>query len=112
MSSLARRAGVTDKWAKKVIEELTKTGQLENPGVRKDAKNVARGVGLDFTVEEENFLLSLRIECSFRPNTEYVNKLKDKYDCNISASTISVWFRERYDYAETYKVPNLVPIDK
>ncbi len=112
MSSLARCAGVTDKWAKKVIEELTKTGQLENPGVRKYTKNVARGVGLDLTVEEENFLLSLRIECPFRPNTDYVNKLKEKYDRDISASTISVWFKERFDYAGTYKVPNLVPIDK
>jgi hypothetical protein len=112
MSSLARRAGVTDKWARKVIDELTETGQLENPGVTKHAKKVARGVGLDFTLEEENFLLSLRIECPFRPNTDYVNKLKDKYDRDISASTISVWFKERYDYAGTYKVPNLVPIDK
>jgi hypothetical protein len=80
--------------------------------VTKHAKIVARGVGLDFTLEEENFLLSLRIKCPFRPNTDYVNKLKDKYDRDISASTISVWFKERYDYAGTYKVPNLVPIDK
>jgi hypothetical protein len=25
---------------------------------------------------------------------------------------ILVWFRERYNYAGTYKVPNLVPMDK
>ena len=112
MSSLARHAGVSDKWAKKVIDELIETGQLENPNITKHDKKVPCGVGLDFTLEEENFLLSLRIECPFRPNTDYVNKLKDKYNRVISASTISEWFKKRYDYAGTYKVPNLVPIDK
>ena len=63
-------------------------------------------------IEGGNFLVSLRIECPFRPNTDYVNKLKEKYDRDLSASTISVWFKERFDYAGTYKVPNLVPIDK
>jgi hypothetical protein len=31
---------------------------------------------------------------------------------DILASMILVWFRERYNYAGTYKVPNLVPMDK
>jgi hypothetical protein len=69
-------------------------------------------VGIDFSLEEEAFLLELRIECPSRPNTDYVAKLKDFYDRDISATKISVWFRERYDYAGTFKVPNLVPIDK
>ena len=75
MSSLVRRAGVTDKWARKVVDELTKSGQLKNPCVTKHNKNVARGVGLDFTLEEEVFLLALWIECLFYPNTDYVAKL-------------------------------------
>jgi hypothetical protein len=98
MSSLARCAGVTEKWARKVVDELTKTGQLENPCVTKRAKNVTRCVGLNFTLEEEVFFLALQIECPFRPNMDYVAKLKDNYDCDISASTISVWFTERCIY--------------
>ena len=92
MSSLARRAGVTDKFARKVVDELTESGELESPCVTKFNKNVDRGVGLDFTLEEEVFLLALRIKCPYRPNTDYVAKLKDNYDRDISASTISVWF--------------------
>jgi hypothetical protein len=72
-------------------------------------KSDSRGV---FSVEEEVFLLALRIDCPFRPNTEYVAKLKDYYDRDVSASNISNWFQKRYEYAGTYKVPNLVPIDK
>jgi hypothetical protein len=112
MRSLAREVLVDDKFAKKVINELTATGHLQNPSITKLSKNVRRGVGLNFTLEEEVFLLSLRIECPYRPNTDYVAKLKDYYDRDVSASTISVWFKERYEYAGTYKVPNLVPIDK
>jgi hypothetical protein len=41
-----------------------------------------------------------------------VAKWKDYYNQDILASMILVWFRDRYDYAGTYKVPNLVPIDK
>jgi hypothetical protein len=73
---------------------------------------VPQNYHLNFTLEEEVFLLALRIECPFHPNTDYVEKLKDYYNQDISASMISVWFRDRYDYAGTYKVPNLVPIDK
>jgi hypothetical protein len=58
------------------------------------------------------FLLALQIECPYHPNTEYVTKLKDCYDRDVSASLILVWFRDRYNYAGTYKVSNLVPIDK
>jgi hypothetical protein len=35
-------------------------------------------------------LLALRIECPFHPNTDYVEKLKDYYNRDISASTIWV----------------------
>jgi hypothetical protein len=72
------------------------------------------GIGINLTLEEEAFLLALRIECPNHPNMDYVAKLKDFYDHDISASsTISVWFRKHYDYTVgTFKVPNLVPIDK
>jgi hypothetical protein len=114
MSSLARCVGVTNNWAKKVIDELTKTGQLVNPDVTKNAKNVPLVVGLEFTQKEKVFLLALQIQCQFRPNTNYVAKLKDPYNRDISATTISVWFRDRFDYAgtDTDKVTNLIPIDK
>jgi hypothetical protein len=37
---------ITDKWAKKVIDELTTTtGQLKNPDVTKQTKNVPHGIG-------------------------------------------------------------------
>ena len=109
---LSKQANMSRKYARKVIEELTVTGQLKNPCVTKKEKNIARGVGLDFTLEEEVFLLALRIECPSRPNTDYVAKLKDYYGKVVSASLISIWFRERFDYAGTFKKPNLVPIDK
>jgi hypothetical protein len=51
MRSLAKHVGVEDKWAEKVIDELTATSQLENPSVTKLAKKVPCGVGLDFTLE-------------------------------------------------------------
>jgi transposase len=109
---LSRHAGVSQGYANKIVQELTTTGGLKNPCATKMGKNVARGVGLDLSLEEEVFLLALRIECPSRPNTDYSGKLKDFYDRDISPTTISVWFRERYDYAGTFKVPNLVPIDK
>jgi hypothetical protein len=87
-------------------------GCLRNPCVTKLEKSVSRGVGLDFSVEEKVFLLAPRIDCPFRPNTDYVAKLKDYYGRDVSASNISNWFQKRYKYAGTYKVPNLVPIDK
>ena len=43
---------------------------------------------------------------------DYVAKLKDYYDRDILASLISTWFWERFDNAGTFKIPNLVPIDK
>jgi hypothetical protein len=81
--------------------------------VTKLEKSVSCGVGLDFSVEEEVFLLALLIDwCPFRPNTDYVAKLKDYYGRDVLASHISNWFQKRYKYAGTYKVPNLVLIDK
>jgi hypothetical protein len=112
MRELARQSKVSPGYARKVVNELSTTGQLRNPCVTKLEKRVARGVALDFTIEEEVFLLALRIDCPFRPNTDYVAKLKDYYDRDVSPSLISNWFKNRFDYAGTYKVPNLVPIDK
>jgi hypothetical protein len=76
----------------------------------KIGKKVTRGVGLDFSVEEEVFLLALHINCPFHPNTDYVAKLKDYYDRDVSALNILNWFQKCYEYAVMYKVPNLVPI--
>jgi hypothetical protein len=53
----------------------------------------------------EVFLLALRIECPSQPNMDYVTKLKDYYDHDISPATILVWFPECLDYAGTFKVP-------
>jgi hypothetical protein len=56
------------------------------------------------------FLLAvLRIECPHCPNTDYMAKLKDFYNRDISVSAVLIC---RYEYAGTYRVPNLVPIDK
>jgi hypothetical protein len=43
---------------------------------------------------------------------DYMAKLKDLHKRDILVSMISVWFRDRYEYAGKHKVPNLVPIDK
>jgi hypothetical protein len=97
LSLASRRVSVTGKWAKKVIDELTATGQLESPDVTKHTENVPCSIGLAFTLEEEVFLLALRIVCPYHPNTEYVTRLKDCYSQDVSASKISVCFRDRYD---------------
>jgi hypothetical protein len=104
--SLASKASVSPYYARKMVNELTVTGCLCNPCSTKLHKNVTRGIGLDFTLEEEVFLLALRIKCPCRPYTDYVAKLKDFYNRDISASTILVWFRDRYEYAGTNKVTN------
>jgi hypothetical protein len=71
------------------------------------------GVGLDFSIEEEVFLLALRIDFSVCLNTHYVAKLKDYYDRDMLASQILIWFKKCFEYAGgTYKVPSLVPINK
>jgi hypothetical protein len=94
--------GVTDKWAKRVIDELlTTTGQLKNPGVIKHSQNISHVVRLNFTLEEEVLLLALQTEWPYRPNMNYVAKLKDFYNQDLSASAILVWFKEWYDYAGT-----------
>jgi hypothetical protein len=77
INSLSKHASVSPKYATKVIEELTITGHLKNPCATKTDKNIARGVDLNFTLEEEVFLLTIRIECPGHPNTDYVAKLKD-----------------------------------
>jgi hypothetical protein len=113
MVSFASKAGVSSYYARKVVNELTVTGCLLcNPCSTKLHKNITCCVSLDFTLEEEVFLLALRIECPYHPNTDYVIKLKDFYNWDILASTILVWFRNSFEYAGTYKVPNVVPIDK
>jgi hypothetical protein len=38
---------------------------------------MSHGLGLGFTLEEEVFLLALRIKCPSLPNTDVVAKLKD-----------------------------------
>jgi hypothetical protein len=80
MVSLASKTGVSPCYARKVVKELTVTGCLRNPCSTKSDNNVTRGISLDFTLEEEVFLLALRIKCPHRPNTDYVAKLKDFYD--------------------------------
>jgi hypothetical protein len=55
MFNLARQAGVSHHYAKKVVEELTMTGCLHNPSVTKLQKNVTCGISIDFTLEEEVF---------------------------------------------------------
>ena len=77
MNSLAKHAGVSHYYATKVIGELTITGHLQNLCATKANKTIARGVGLNFTLEEEVFLLALRIECPSQPNMDYVAKVKD-----------------------------------
>jgi hypothetical protein len=89
MVSLASKADVSPYYTRKVVKELTVTGCLRNPCSTKGDKNITRGVGLHFTLEEEVFLLALRIECPHRSNIDYIAKLKDFYDPDILASTIS-----------------------
>jgi hypothetical protein len=112
MHELGRESNVSASYAKKVIDELTTMGCLRNPCITRLDKNVTHGIGLDFTIEEEVFLLALRMDCPFHPNTDYAAKLKDYYDCDKSSSQISVWFKTRFEYVGSYKVLNLVPIDK
>jgi hypothetical protein len=111
MRVLGRESSVSASYARRVVQELTTTGCLQNLCVTKLEKNVTHGVGLDFTVKEEVFLLALRIDCPFRPKSDYVGKLREYYGREVSASNISNWFQKQYDYAGSYKVPNLVPID-
>jgi hypothetical protein len=70
MQELAHKSNVSAYYVKKVVHKLTTTGCLRNPCVTKLEKSVSRGVGLDFSVEEEVFLLALRINCLFHPNTD------------------------------------------
>jgi hypothetical protein len=91
MVSLARKAGVSPRYVRKVLEELTVTGCLWNPCATQLQKKVNHDVDLNFTLEEELFLLALRIECPFHPNTDYVAKLKDNYNGETSRCLRS-WF--------------------
>jgi hypothetical protein len=63
MVSLARQAGVSRFSATKVVQELTETGCQQNLSVIKLQKNMTRSIGIHLSLEEEVFLLALRIEC-------------------------------------------------
>ena len=53
---LAKHAGVSCYYGRKVVQELDEFGCLQNRLAAKMDKNVARGCGLDLTLEEEVFL--------------------------------------------------------
>jgi transposase len=114
VSVVARDAKVSWDYAKKVMHELQTTGSVIPPELLQQNRDRQFGVGtvLKLTTREEEFLLGLRIECPHRPNLDYIRKLYVLSGKIVSSSTISRWFKRRYEFKATFKKPNLVPLDK
>jgi methionine salvage enolase-phosphatase E1 len=79
ISHVATVAKVSWKYAAKVVDEISITGDFIDPDIQKVEQNLAREQGEFLSQEEEVFLLSLRAEDATRPLLDYVQILEEHY---------------------------------
>jgi hypothetical protein len=112
ISQVAKVAKVGWKYAAKVVDEITITGDLIDPDIQKVQQNVARQRGEFLSQEEEVFLLSLRAEDATRPLLDYVQKLDENYGTRISVGYLCNWFKTRWQFRGSLRKASLIPYDK
>lgn len=111
IQSVAKIAKVDWSTAKSILEELEEHGRILLPHER--IKFRFRGVGiLSLDEQDELCLLNLRFENPARTNQSYVNELFRRTGTVVSATLVSVWFKKRFEFDGSFKVPSYVPIDK
>jgi transposase len=114
VAELARECKVGWDYARRVVAEIHSKGSIIQPDVIRSAKNKHCGVNerVRLTLEEELFLLILRIEIPNRSNLDYISNLHRHHNKIVSSTFISQWFKRRFNKKGTFKKPNLVPLDK
>jgi hypothetical protein len=95
ISHVAKVAKVGWKYAAKVVDEITITGNLIDADIQNVEQNLARERGDFLSQEEEVFLLSLRAEDATRPLLDYVQNLDENHGTHISAGYLCNWFKTR-----------------
>jgi hypothetical protein len=111
-SELARESNVGWEYADKVISEIHPHNEIIHPAEIRLGKSIQRGVGNNFTPEEDMFLLSLRVEIPNRPNLDYCQELFAYNGTVISSSFVSDYFAKAWSCSGKYRKPNLIPLDK
>ena len=110
--AVAKKAKVDRAYASKVIDELVLTGTLIDPDTIKQQRLAERVPAFHLSIEEEIFLLSLRVENPARPNYSYAQELRDLYGTTVTPQFIGKWFEKRFEHSGRFCKPNLVPKDK
>jgi hypothetical protein len=110
--AVAKSAGVSTCFVRKVAAELASTGQLADPDIAVAETDKRVGTGDFLTKEEVVFLLSLRAESPSRPNKDYAARLYETYGRHVSPQFISDWFKKGFPYKGSFRKPNLIPLDK
>jgi methionine salvage enolase-phosphatase E1 len=93
MSYVAKVANVLWKYAAKVVDEITITGDLIDPDIQKVEQNLARERGEILSQEVEVFLLSLRAEDATLPLLDYVQNHEENDGTHISVGYLCNWFK-------------------
>jgi hypothetical protein len=111
-SHVAKVAKVGWKYAAKVVDEITITGDLIDPDIQKVEQNLSRERGEFLSQEEEVFLLLLRAEDATRPLVDYVQNLDENNGTRISVGYLCNWFKTRWQFRGSLRKASLIPYDK
>jgi hypothetical protein len=112
ISHVAKVAKVGWKYAAKVVDEITITGDLIDPDIQKVEQNLARERGEFLLQEEEVFLLSLWAEDATRPLLDYVQNLDENDGTRISVGYLCNWFKTRWQLRGSLRKASLIPYNK
>jgi hypothetical protein len=108
--ALARAARISPPSAKKIMAEVNGDG-ITDPKDR--VRELVRGKGAKtFSTNDEVVLLRIRKRCNKMTLKGYQLLLFRTTGTLASTSTISKWFRKRFQYRDGLKKPNMVPMDK
>lgn len=112
-TDVARHCKVSRSVATKFVKEFEILGYIIDPKEEAKTRRERNAAVDDFlTVEEEVFLLALRSEDASRPNASYQDELEKQFGKKVSSKFISTWFKNRYDFAGTFRKRSMIPKDK
>ena len=111
IDKVAKTAKVSWDFAKKVMEEVKRTGSISDPTINDDG-DLRHNRGSVLTHEESVFLLALRVEDPHRSNLDYIEQLFREHGKIVSSSLISKFFNQRFGKSGRFRKPNLIPLDK
>ena len=109
---VANKTRVSWDYAKKVLDEVQLTGELQDPTINMLDGDLRQKKESILTHEESVFLLSLQVEDRHRSNLDYIKNLFQEHGKIVSSSMISKFFNKRFGKSGRFRKPNLIPLDK